>query len=187
MRIGATCARTKTNTNTCAPGGRAPAKTNTLVMRAFVIIEYMNHLTKTAVMATLHCLTGCAVGEVGGMVLGTIFNWHNLGTIIASIGLAFFFGYLFSTFSLLRSGVEFVSAIKLALAADTLSIVSMEIIDNVIMVLVPGAMDAGLHTVLFWGSLASSLIIAFMLTVPVNRWLIAQGKGHALAHSHHHH
>ncbi len=149
--------------------------------------RYMDKLTKTAVMATLHCLTGCAIGEILGMVIGNALNWHGAATIILSIALAFFFGYLLSTFSLIRAGLKLNQAVPVALGADTVSIATMEITDNLIMLLIPGAMMAGLASGLFWGSLALSLLVAFVVTVPVNRWLISRGKGHALAHQYHSH
>lgn len=147
----------------------------------------MDALTKTAIKATLHCLTGCAIGEIMGMVIGNVLNLHGAITIVLSIGLAFFFGYALSIFSLTRSGVQLKKAVPVALGADTVSIMSMEIMDNLIVLLIPGAMAAGLLTGLFWGSLAISLVVAFIVTVPVNRWLISRGKGHALAHHYHEH
>ncbi|VXC49091.1 DUF4396 domain-containing protein [Aeromicrobium sp. 9AM] len=142
-------------------------------------------LTRSAISATLHCLTGCAIGEVLGMVIGTAFGLHNVTTIILSIVLAFFFGYALTIRPVLAAGIPFAGAIKVALAADTLSILTMELIDNTVLVAVPGAMDAGLGSVLFWASLAFSLVIAFLVTVPVNRWLIGRGKGHAVMHDYH--
>ena len=142
-------------------------------------------LTKSAISATVHCLTGCAIGEVLGMVIGTAFGLHNATTIILSIVLAFFFGYALTIRPVLAVGIPFAGAIKVALAADTLSILTMEIIDNTVLVVVPGAMDAGLASLLFWGSLAFSLAVAFVVTVPVNRWLIGRGKGHAVMHEYH--
>ena len=142
-------------------------------------------LTRSAVSATLHCLTGCAIGEVLGMVIGTAFGLHNATTIILSIVLAFFFGYSLTMRPVLAAGIPLAGAIKVALAADTLSILTMEIIDNTVIVAVPGAMDAGLADFLFWGSLAFSLVVAFIVTVPVNRWLIGRGKGHAVMHEYH--
>jgi len=144
-------------------------------------------LTKTAISATLHCLTGCAIGEVLGMVLGTAWGLSNEMTVALAIVLAFFFGYLLSLIPLLRAGLGLMGSLKIVLAADTLSILTMEIVDNLVMVGVPGAMDAGLDTLLFWMTLALSLAIAFVVTVPVNRYLIARGKGHALMHQHHGH
>jgi hypothetical protein len=143
-------------------------------------------LTRQAVSATLHCLTGCAIGEVLGMVIGTALGWSNLATVVLSIALAFLFGYSLTITPVLRSGVALSAALSLALAADTLSITVMEIVDNVIMVVIPGAMEAGPATALFWASLAASLAIAFVVTVPVNRALIARSKGHAVVHQFHH-
>ena len=142
-------------------------------------------LTRSAISATVHCLTGCAIGEVLGMVIGTAFGLHNVTTIILSIALAFFFGYSLTIRPVLAAGIPFAGAIKVALAADTLSILTMELIDNTVIVAVPGAMDAGLTSFLFWGSLAFSLVVAFLVTVPVNRWLIGRGKGHAVMHEYH--
>lgn len=142
-------------------------------------------LTKQAISATLHCLTGCAIGEVLGMVIGTALGWSDLATIVLAIVLAFFFGYSLTIRPVLRSGLPFGQAVKVALAADTISIAVMEIIDNAIMLIIPGAMMAGLANGLFWGSLAASLAIAFVITVPVNRWLISRGKGHAVMHEYH--
>ncbi|MEU4213387.1 DUF4396 domain-containing protein [Streptomyces sp. NPDC026206] len=138
-----------------------------------------------AAQATLHCLTGCAVGEVAGMIIGTAAGLHNGATVAVSVVLAFVFGYALTMRGVLRAGVAVRQALKVALAADTVSILVMEIIDNTVMVGVPGAMDAGLTDVLFWGSLAGSLVLAFVLTVPVNRWMIGRGKGHAVVHAHH--
>jgi hypothetical protein len=143
-------------------------------------------LTRLAVSATLHCLTGCAIGEVLGMVIGTSLGWSNLATVVLSVALAFVFGYSFTLTPVLRSGVALTAALGVAFAADTLSITVMEIVDNAIVVLIPGAMDAGPTTLLFWASLAVSLVIAFVVTVPVNRALIARGKGHAVVHQYHH-
>jgi len=145
------------------------------------------NLTKMAVSATLHCLTGCAIGEILGMVIGTAWGWSNVATVVLSIALAFLFGYALSLRSVLKSGVPLGQAIRIVFLADTVSIATMEIVDNTIMVLVPGAMDTHLGDVLFWGTLMLSLAIAFVVTVPVNRWLIARGKGHAMMHHHHHH
>ncbi|MEV4600857.1 DUF4396 domain-containing protein [Amycolatopsis sp. NPDC049253] len=141
----------------------------------------------TAIQATLHCLTGCAIGEVLGMVLGTAFGLHNAATVALSIVLAFVFGYGLTMRGVLKSGLTFSAAFKVALAADTVSIAVMEIVDNLVIVVVPGAMDAGLATALFWLSLLFSLIVAFVITVPVNKWMIGRGKGHAVVHAHHHH
>jgi hypothetical protein len=144
-------------------------------------------LTGLAVSATLHCLTGCAIGEVLGMVIATALDLSNGASIALSILLAFFFGYLLTSLPLLRSGLVLAAVIPLALASDTVSIGVMEITDNGFILLVPGAIDAGLGDALFWGSLAASLVVAFIVTVPVNRWLIARGKGHAVVHQHHQH
>ena len=144
-------------------------------------------LTRTAMSATLHCLTGCAIGEVLGMVIGTALGFSNTTTIILAVVLAFFFGYALTVRPVLRANVPFAAAVRVALAADTVSITVMEIIDNAIMVAIPGAMDAGLGSPLFWGSLAFSLAVAFAVTVPVNRWLISRGMGHAAAHAYHQH
>lgn len=142
---------------------------------------------RMAVQATLHCLTGCAIGEVLGMVIGTALGWTSGLTVVLAIVLAFAFGYTLTMRPLLRAGISVRDALKVALAADTVSIVVMEIIDNVIMLVVPGAMEAGLIDWLFWASLAFALAVAFVLTVPVNRWLIARGKGHAVVHRQHGH
>jgi hypothetical protein len=142
-------------------------------------------LTQLAVSATLHCLTGCAIGEVLGMVIGTALGWSDLATIALAVALAFFFGYSLTIRPVLRSGLPLRAAVKVALAADTVSITVMEIVDNVIMVAIPGAMEAGVASALFWVSLAIALAVAFVVTVPVNRWLISRGKGHAVVHEYH--
>ncbi|WP_372487898.1 DUF4396 domain-containing protein [Streptomyces guryensis] len=139
-----------------------------------------------AAQATLHCLTGCAIGEVLGMVIGTAFGWGNVPTTILAIVLAFFFGYSLTLRGVLRAGVDFRTAFRVALAADTLSIAVMELIDNGVIVLWPDAMDAQLADLLFWGSLAISLALAFFVTTPVNKWMIGRGKGHAVVHGYHH-
>jgi hypothetical protein len=142
-------------------------------------------LGRTAFSATVHCLTGCAIGEVLGMVIGTTLRWSNPATVAISVVLAFFFGYALTMRPLLRSGLPFAAAAKLALAADTISITIMEIVDNAIMLMIPGAMEAGLGSLLFWGSLASALVIAGAAAFPVNMWLISRGRGHAVVHSAH--
>ncbi|WP_117213430.1 DUF4396 domain-containing protein [Allorhizocola rhizosphaerae] len=142
-------------------------------------------LTRLAVSATLHCLTGCAIGEVLGMVIGTALGWSDLATIALAVALAFLFGYALTIRPVLRSGLPLRQAIRVALAADTVSIAVMEIVDNAIMLAVPGAMEAGLASWLFWGSLAFALAVAFVVTVPVNRWLIGRGRGHAVVHQYH--
>jgi hypothetical protein len=142
-------------------------------------------LTRTAISATLHCLTGCAIGEVLGMVLATAFGWGNGMSIAASIILAFVFGYALTSIPLVKAGLSMRQVIGLALAADTFSIATMELLDSLTILIVPGAMDAGLDDILFWGSLAGALFIAFWAAVPVNRWLISRGKGHAVVHAYH--
>ncbi|HJQ50292.1 MAG TPA: DUF4396 domain-containing protein, partial [Gaiellaceae bacterium] len=144
-------------------------------------------LTRSAVQATLHCLTGCAIGEVLGMVLATALGWGNTASIAISIALAFVFGYAFTIRAVLRAGVGLRRAVGVALASDTVSISTMEIIDNAFILLVPGALAAGLSDGLFWWSLAIGLVIAFVATVPVNRWLISRGRGHAVMHEVHAH
>jgi hypothetical protein len=144
-------------------------------------------LTRTAISATLHCLTGCAIGEVAGLALATAFGWSNGVSIVLSIALAFVFGYSLTTLPLVRSGITLRGALPLAFASDTLSITTMEIMDSLIVLVIPGAMAAGLRDPLFWGSLALALFVAFWVAVPVNRWLIARGRGHAVVHAHHAH
>jgi hypothetical protein len=143
-------------------------------------------LNRVAFSATVHCLTGCAIGEVLGMIIGTALGWGDFETIALAVVLAFFFGYSLTMVPLLRSGLAFAAAVPLALASDTISIAVMEIVDNAIVLLIPCAMDAGLTDALFWGSLAAALVIAGVVAFPVNRWLIARGKGHAVVHEHHH-
>ncbi|WP_330276779.1 DUF4396 domain-containing protein [Lentzea sp. NBC_00516] len=143
-------------------------------------------LTRQAISATLHCLTGCAIGEVFGMVIGTALGWGNLATVVLAVVLAFVFGYSLTIRPVLRSGLTFKAALGVALAADTVSIAVMEIVDNAVMLLVPGAMNAGLANWVFWAALVFSLAVAFVVTVPVNRWMISRGKGHAVVHQHHH-
>jgi hypothetical protein len=139
-------------------------------------------LNALAVSATLHCLTGCAIGEVLGMVIGTALGFSDLGTIALAVALAFFFGYSLTSLPLLRSGLALGAVVPIALAADTVSIAVMEIVDNAVMLAVPGAMEAGLDSFLFWGSLAFALVVAGLIALPVNRWLIARGRGHAVVH-----
>jgi hypothetical protein len=146
----------------------------------------MDSTWRTAVSATLHCLTGCAIGEVLGMALATWWGWSNGPSVLLAVVLAFFFGYLLTASSVLRSGMSLRTAVTVALAADTVSIVVMEVVDNAVMLLVPGALDAGLGDLLFWASLVFSLVVAFVITVPVNRAMISRGKGHAVVHAHHH-
>lgn len=146
-----------------------------------------SQLNRTAFSATLHCLTGCAVGEVLGMMIGSALGWGTVSTIVLAIVLAFFFGYGLTMLPLLRSGMALGAVLPLAFASDTLSITVMEIVDNLVIVVIPGAMDAGLGSLLFWGSLAFALAVAFVAAFPVNRYLISRGKGHAVMHEHHGH
>jgi hypothetical protein len=139
----------------------------------------------TAVKATLHCLTGCAIGEILGMVIGTSLGWANVPTMVLAIGLAFLFGYSFTLFAVLRSGIGLKTAIRIALAADTVSIAVMELVDNAIIALTPGAMDAHLSDGLFWSALLGGFAVAFLITTPVNKWMIGRGRGHAVVHAHH--
>ncbi|HET6747355.1 MAG TPA: DUF4396 domain-containing protein [Candidatus Saccharimonadales bacterium] len=141
---------------------------------------------KIALNATLHCLAGCAIGEITGLVLGTIFGWPNLVTIAVAIAMAFAFGYTLSLIPLVKSGMALTAAMPLVLAADTLSIFTMEVVDNATVIAIPGAMSAGLVNPVFWLSLAASLFLAFWAAFPVNRYLIRKGKGHALVHNEHH-
>ncbi|MDK1386013.1 DUF4396 domain-containing protein [Sinorhizobium sp. 8-89] len=144
-------------------------------------------LNRLAFSATVHCLTGCAIGEALGMVIGTALGWGNMETILLAVVLAFIFGYGLTMFPLLRAGMPFAAALKLALASDTASIAIMELVDNAMMLVIPGAMDAGLSPPHFWISLAVSLVIAGAAAFPVNRWLIARGRGHAVIHAQHKH
>lgn len=147
--------------------------------------SYHNHssnINDMAISATLHCLTGCAIGETLGMIIGTVFGWPEGKTIFLAVVLAFVFGYTLTSIPLFNAGFPLKQIVSIALATDTLSILAMEIIDNLIMFLIPGAMKAGLANILFWGSLAFALGVAALLTVPVNRWLIKKGKGHMALH-----
>lgn len=148
-------------------------------------MEHASPVNKTALSATLHCLTGCAIGEVLGLVIGTALLLSTRVTIGLAVVLAFVFGYSLTMLPLLRGGVTIKIALGIALAADTLSIAVMELVDNIIIVAVPGAMDAGLDSLLFWGSLALALFVAFWAAFPVNRYLLLRGKGHALVHKYH--
>jgi hypothetical protein len=143
-------------------------------------------LTLMAITATRHCLTGCAIGEILGMVLSTWWGWGNAASIVLAIVLAFAFGYTLTMTSVLRGGLSLRGAFGVALAADTVSIAVMELVDNAFVVAVPGALDAGLADALFWVSLIASLVVAFVVTVPVNRAMIARGRGHAVVHGGHH-
>jgi len=140
------------------------------------------NLNALAFSATIHCLTGCAIGEVAGMAIGTALGLSNLATIVLAVVLAFLFGYGLTSLPLLRSGMALGAVIPIAFASDTLSIATMEVVDNLIILTIPGAMDAGLDSLLFWGSLAVALVIAGAVALPVNRWLIARGRGHAVVH-----
>lgn len=142
-------------------------------------------LSRVAFSATLHCLTGCGIGEVLGMVISTSLGWSDMASIVLAVILAFIFGYALTLRPILASGIAFAQAAKLALAADTLSITVMEIVDNAIMLAIPGAMMAGVGDFLFWGSLAFALLVAFAVTFPLNMWLISRGRGHALVHKSH--
>jgi hypothetical protein len=146
-----------------------------------------SELSAVAFSATLHCLTGCALGEVAGMVIGTAAGLSNAGTVLISIALAFVFGYSFTSIPLLRAGLGFRRVAPIAFASDTLSITTMEVIDNAVVVVIPGALAAGLGDLLFWGSLSFSLVLAGAVAFPVNRWLLARGKGHAVVHESGHH
>lgn len=142
-------------------------------------------LNRVAFSATVHCLTGCAIGEVLGMIIGTALGFSDAGTIALAVALAFLFGYSLTSLPLLRSGLALGAVIPIALASDTVSIAIMEVVDNALMLAIPGAMDAGLGDLRFWGSLAIALLVAGAVAYPVNRWLIARGRGHALVHAHH--
>ena len=156
-------------------------------MEQTATVEPAADLNRLARMATTHCLTGCAIGEVLGMVLATRWGWGDAASIALAVALAFVFGYALTMRGLLRGGLAFAAALPIALAADTVSIAVMEIVDNAVLLAYPGAMEAGLASALFWGTLALALAIAFVVTVPVNRAMIARGRGHAVAHAHRHH
>lgn len=151
------------------------------------LVPATTSLKSVAFLATAHCLTGCAIGEVTGMALGSFFGWPNIETIVVSIILAFFFGYSLTMLPLIRSGMALTAALPIAFASDTVSITIMEIVDNVIMWVIPGAMDAHITSSLFWGSLVFALAVAFVAAFPVNMWLISRGKGRAAVHNHQHH
>jgi hypothetical protein len=157
------------------------------MLAAMTIHPGTQSLNALAFSATVHCLTGCAIGEVLGVVIGTALGWSDAATIALAITLAFFFGYSFTSWPLLRAGMALSAVIPIALAADTISIAVMEIVDNAILLLIPGAMDAGLADIGFWASLAFALLVAGAVAYPVNRWLLARGKGHAVVHQHHSH
>jgi len=144
-------------------------------------------LNRLAVSATLHCMTGCVLGEVTGLVIATALGWANLPSIALAVGLAFLFGYILTSIPLFRAGLTFAAVVPIALATDTVSITVMEVIDNAVMLLVPGAMDAYLDDLLFWGPMLGGFVLAFPFAWYVNRYLLARGKGHALVHQYHHH
>ena len=144
-------------------------------------------LNRVAFSATAHCLTDCAIGEVLGMVIGTALGWGNVATIALAVVLAFFFGYSLTMLPLLRSGLALATVLPLVFASDSLSITVVEIVDDAVMLVIPGAMEAGLTSLVFWGSLAFALAVAFVAAFPVNRYLIARGRGHAVVHRHHGH
>ena len=148
-------------------------------------MQHDRSLNRLAFSATVHCLSGCATGEVLGMIIGTAAGFSDGATIALAIGLAFLFGYAFTSVPLLRSGMALGAVIPLALASDTISIAVMEVVDNAILLLIPGAMEAGLGDIGFWAALAVALLIAGAVAYPVNRWLISRGKGHAVIHQHH--
>jgi uncharacterized membrane protein YbjE (DUF340 family) len=149
--------------------------------------SHQQSLNRSAFTATLHCLTGCAIGEVLGMILATWWGWGSAASIALSVVLAFTFGYSLTLGPVLRAGVPFRRALPVAFASDTASISVMEIVDNAFILLVPGAIAAGLSDALFWWSLGTSLVIAFVFALPVNRWLIVRGRGHAVVHAYHAH
>jgi Domain of unknown function (DUF4396) len=144
-------------------------------------------LNAVALSATLHCLTGCAIGEIAGMVIGTALGFSDWGTVALAVALAFLFGYTLTSLPLLRAGLALGAVIPIALASDTVSIAIMEVVDNAIMLTIPGAMEASLDNTLFWGSLSVALVVAGAIAFPFNRWLIARGKGHAVVHQSGHH
>jgi len=147
--------------------------------------DHHTNINQMAASATLHCLTGCAIGEVTGLVIGTVFGLGTVPTIILAVALAFVFGFALSTLPLLKAGVGFFAALSVVFAADTLSIVTMEVVDNVVMAIIPGAMNAGLVNPLFWIAMPLSLVAAFAAAYPVNRYLLTRGKGHALVMNYH--
>jgi Domain of unknown function (DUF4396) len=144
-------------------------------------------LNALAFSATAHCLTGCAIGEVLGVVIGTALGWSDAATIALAVVLAFFFGYTLTSLPLLRAGMALAAVVPIALASDTVSIAVMEFVDNAVLLLIPGVMDAGLGDIGFWAALAFALLVAGIVAFPVNRWLLARGKGHAVVHRHHAH
>jgi hypothetical protein len=152
-----------------------------------VAVVAAGELNRLARMATIHCLTGCVIGEVAGMALGTALGWSNLATTVLAVVLAFFFGYSLTALPLLRAGLALAAVAPVAFASDTVSIAIMEAVDNAFVIAIPGAMDAGLGDLLFWGSIAGGFALAFGPAFAANRYLIARGRGHALVHEHHRH
>ncbi len=148
-------------------------------------IATMDSRNSMAANATLHCLTGCAIGEIAGLMIGTAMGLSNAVTIALAVGLAFLFGYALSTLPLIKAGLGFFAALSVVFAADTLSIAVMETVDNLVMALLPGAMDGGLVNPIFWLGMMIALVAAFIAAFPVNRYLIGKGKGHALTHRFH--
>lgn len=144
-----------------------------------------SNLNKMAASATLHCLTGCAIGEVAGLIIGTALGWNTISTILLAVALAFVFGFTLSTLPLKKAGLGFIAALSVVFAADTLSIATMEIVDNAVMLLIPGALHAGIVDPLFWISMPIALAVAYVAAYPVNRYLLTKGKGHALIMKHH--
>src|SRR3954462_3235917 len=144
-------------------------------------------MNRLALSATVHCLSGCAIGEALGMILATWWGWGNFASIVLSVVLAFFFGYGLTSLPLLRSGMSLREVAPLAFASDTASITTMEIVDNLFILIVPGAIAAGLGDALFWWSLLVGLAIAGAVAYPVNRWLLSRGRGPAVVHAHHAH
>lgn len=149
--------------------------------------NHAKHLNSMAASATLHCLTGCAIGEITGLVIGTILGWSTLQTIALAVLLAFVFGFALSTLPLKKAGLGFFAALSIVFAADTLSIATMEVVDNLVMALIPGAMSAGLVNPVFWLSMPIALAAAYVAAYPVNRYLLSKGKGHALVMKYHDH
>ncbi len=147
----------------------------------------LRSLNALAVSATNHCLTGCVIGEVAGMAIGTAFGWGNLATIAIAVGLAYVFGFALTSLPLFRAGLTFAAIVPIALAADTVSITIMEIVDNGFVLLVPGAMEAGLGDPLLWAAIAGGFVVAYPFAFAANRYMIARGKGHAVVHAYHQH
>ena len=156
-------------------------------VRKFAMLKAMDTSWKMATKATAHCLLGCGIGEVLGMVLAAAFSWNNATSVAAAVVLSFIFGYSLTLLPLLGAKMSPQKALQTAFASDTVSITTMEVVDNLIELVVPGALAASLSTFLFWWTLVLALAVAFVVTVPVNHWLIARGRGHAVMHEHNHH